>query len=50
MAKYQVTKKIKLFARYAQTKYNNINNIGTGLEQISGNTQSDLIMQLHLSF
>jgi predicted porin len=50
MAKYQVTKKIKLFARYAQTKYNNINSIGSGLEQISGNTQSDLSMQLHLSF
>ncbi len=50
MAKYQVTKKIILFARYAQTKYSNINSIGTGLEQISGNTQSDLSMQLQVSF
>jgi hypothetical protein len=50
MAKYQVNKKMKLFARYAQTKYNNVNSIGSGLEQISGNTQSDLSIQLQVSF
>jgi hypothetical protein len=50
MAKYQINKKIKLFARYAQTKYSNINSIGTGLERINGNTQSDLSLQLQVSF
>jgi len=50
MAKYKVNKNIKVFARYAQTKYSNVNMIGSGLEQINGNTQSDLSLQLQVSF
>ncbi len=48
--KYQPMKNIKLFIRYAQTKYSNVNSIGSGLEQIDGNTQSDIITQLQISF
>jgi hypothetical protein len=48
--KYQINKHIKIFLRYSQTKYTNVNTIGSGLEQINGNTQSDLITQLQLLF
>lgn len=50
MAKYQVNKKIKVYARYAHTQYSNVNSIGSGLEQINGNTLSDLSLQLQVSF
>ncbi len=50
MVKYQVNKKVKLFARYSKTQYQNINTIGSGLEEINGNSQSDLNLQLQVSF
>jgi DNA uptake protein ComE-like DNA-binding protein len=50
LANYKITKNIKVIARYSQTEYNNVKTIGSGLEQINGNTQSDLIMQLQMSF
>jgi hypothetical protein len=50
LANYKITKNIKVFARYSQTEYNNAKTIGSGLEQINGSTQSDLIMQLQMSF
>jgi hypothetical protein len=50
MVKYPVNKKVKLFARYSKTQYQNINTIGSGLEQINGNSLSDLNLQLQVSF
>jgi hypothetical protein len=50
LANYKITKNIKVYARCSQTEYNNLKTIGSGLEQINGNTQSDLIMQLQMSF
>lgn len=50
MASYKIAKNIKVFARFSHTKYNNVKSIGSGLELINGNTQSDLIMQLQMSF
>jgi DNA uptake protein ComE-like DNA-binding protein len=50
MASYKIAKNIKVFARFSQTQYSNVKSIGSGLEQINGNTQSDLIMQLQMSF
>ena len=50
MASCKITKNIKVFARFSHTQYNNIKSIGSGLEQINGNTQSDLILQLQMSF
>ncbi len=50
MANYKINKNIKFFARFSYTQYNNINSIGSGLEQINGNTQSDLIIQFQISF
>jgi len=50
MASCKITKNIKVFARFSHTKYNNVKSIGSGLELINGNTQSDLIMQVQMSF
>jgi hypothetical protein len=50
MVKYQVNKKVKLFARYSKTQYQNVKTIGSGLEQINGNSISDLNLQLQVSF
>ena len=50
MANYKITKNIKVFARFSNTQYNNLKSIGSGLEQINGNTQSDLIIQFQMSF
>jgi DNA uptake protein ComE-like DNA-binding protein len=50
MANYKITKNIKFFARFSNTQYNNLTSIGSGLEQINGNTQSDLTIQLQMSF
>lgn len=50
MANYKITKNIKAYARFSHTQYINVNSIGSGLEQINGNTQSDLILQLQMSF
>jgi hypothetical protein len=50
MVNYNIVKNIKFFARFSQTQYSNVKTIGSGLEQINGNTQSDLIMQLQMSF
>ncbi|MFZ4797186.1 MAG: ComEA family DNA-binding protein [Bacteroidia bacterium] len=50
MTSYHLMKNVKFYARFSQTQYNNVKTIGSGLEQINGNTQSDLIMQLQMSF
>jgi hypothetical protein len=50
MANYKITKNIKFFARFSNTQYNNLTSIGSGLEQINGNTQSDLTIQLQMNF
>ncbi len=50
MASYKIAKNIKVFSRFSNTQYSNLKSIGSGLEQINGNTQSDLMMQLQMSF
>lgn len=50
MTSYKIAKNIKVYGRFSQTQYSNIKSIGSGLEQINGNVQSDLIIQVQISF
>lgn len=47
---YKLHKKITLYARYSQTKYKDTESIGSGNSEISGNTKSDLKIQLRIKF
>ena len=43
-------KKIDIWLRYAQTYYSNKNIIGSGLNEIAGNTKTELTFQLRYKF
>lgn len=47
---YNVSKHFDLWLRYAKTTYSNVTIIGTGLEQIQGNSSSDMKVQVRWSF
>lgn len=47
---YSLSKKWDLWIKYSQTNYNNVKTISSGLEQINGNTVSDMSVQLRWSF
>jgi hypothetical protein len=47
---YDITKKLTLWLRWAQTMYSNRNPIGSGLDLINGNTRSDFRIQLRYLF
>nr|WP_320118173.1 helix-hairpin-helix domain-containing protein [uncultured Marinifilum sp.] len=47
---YKIGSKLTLYARYSQTKYSNIESIGSGTSEISGNTKSELKVQLRFKF
>ena len=49
-ANYDVTRKLSIWARFAQTIYPDKNIIGTGLDQIKGNTKSEVKVQVIYSF
>lgn len=46
--RYRGIKNATIEARYAITKYNNINEIGTGTERINGNLKSEFKLQLKI--
>lgn len=46
MYRYKVSNKLSLWIRYAQTHFNNRENIGSGLEEIKGALKSNLKMQV----
>jgi DNA uptake protein ComE-like DNA-binding protein len=50
MARYTVTRGVDLWVRYAQIYYTNIDVIGNGLDEINGNTKSELKAELRLRF
>jgi hypothetical protein len=50
MVRYIFKRNIDLWVRYSQTYYYNRNVIGTGLEEIQGNTRSELKVQLRYRF
>jgi len=47
---YKIDKKISLYTRYSQTKYRNIESIGSGTSEITGNTKSELKILLRIKF
>jgi hypothetical protein len=48
VARVKVNRKLELWFKYSQTRYSNIKTISSGLEQINGNTLTDLRIQLKL--
>lgn len=47
---YKMNKKITFWIRYSHTRYTDRNVIGSGMEEISGNTKNDLKFQLRIKF
>jgi hypothetical protein len=45
VARVKVNRKLELWFKYSQTRYSNINTISSGLEEIRGNTLTDLRLQ-----
>ncbi len=50
MLKYDVNRNIDLWLRYATTYYNNKNIIGSGLDEIQGNSKSEIKVQMMIKF
>lgn len=50
LARYRVSRKIDLQGRIAQTVYTNRNSIGSGLDEIQGNTRTELKVQMRIRF
>lgn len=50
LLRYRLTRYIDIWVRYAQTFYTNRNTIGSGLDEIQGNTRSELKAQIRLRF
>jgi len=50
MLKYDVNKNIDLWLRYAVTYFNNKNTIGSGLDEIQGNSKSEIKAQIMIKF
>lgn len=48
VARVKVNRKLELWFKYSQTRYSNISTISSGLEQINGNTLTDLRVQFRL--
>lgn len=50
MVQYKLTKKIDLWLRWSQTRYADLDGIGTGTEIIAGNTSNDAKFQVKIRF
>ncbi len=50
LVRYRINRNIDFWVRYAQTYYNDRFTIGTGLEEIQGNTRSELKAQFRFRF
>jgi len=50
MARYNLAKQIKLWLRWSQTRYTNLEAISSGLNEIKGKTRSELKAQLMYQF
>ncbi len=48
LARYNVTRKISLWAKFAQTKYVGVTSIGSGLEEIEGDTRTNVSFQMRI--
>ena len=50
VVKYQILKNISFWIKFGQMKYFNIDKLGSGLEEINGNTKTDLGAQIRIVF
>lgn len=50
LARYRLNRNIDLYARLAQTRYTNRNEIGSGLDLIEGNTRTEIKAQVRFRF
>ena len=50
MARYNLMKQIKLWLRWSQTRYTNLETISSGLNEIKGKTRSEIKAQLMYQF
>jgi hypothetical protein len=50
MLEYQLKKNLSIWFRYAQTKYTDREEGGSGVDQIKGNKKSDIKIQMRLLF
>jgi len=50
LIKYSPLKYMDLWIRLAQTYYSHVQSIGTGLDEISGKTKTELKVQMQLRF
>lgn len=48
LARYNLSKNISVWVKFAQTKYYGTDNIGSGLEEINGDTKSDVNFQVRI--
>ncbi len=47
---YRIARGIDFWLRYSQTRYSNRSLIGTGLDEIDGNTKSEIKAQVRFVF
>ncbi len=50
LGQYRISQKLTFWARFARTVYTDRESIGTGLQQIKGNTQTETTLQLRYQF
>ncbi len=50
LLQYKPTRKLTLWARYSRYRYNNIESIGSGLNEILGDTKTELKFQVRVRF
>jgi hypothetical protein len=48
--KYKLIKRVDIWAKYALYKYNKVETVGTGLDEINGNKKTDVKLQLRYQF
>jgi hypothetical protein len=50
MGRYAITKKMKIWVRWSQTRYSNLEKISSGLNEIQGNKRSEIKAQVMYQF
>ncbi len=50
MGRYTITKKMKIWVRWSQTRYSNLEKISSGLNEIQGNKRSEIKAQVMYQF
>lgn len=50
LARYNIMRGVDVWIRFAQTYYSNLNTIGSGLDEINGNTKSEVKVEMRFRF